>query len=351
MEAKNNFGNRKAYFSHNIFLFIVFLYAFMPRQSQATLVPEEEYRLSSQCILNGRYSEAEKILDDLIKKYPDEPAGYLFKAALLQYRSSDYEDHSRDKEYVSLLEKTETLSTNLLKVYPKDLWGYYFLYAAQSMKGAKSASSGHLVSGIKKGRSGAKGMEWILTVDNSFYDACFAVGCYRFWKSVAMRQVSWLPFVSDDRKEGIVEVRKSIERGKLTGSLSVSMLMQMLVVYDTPAAIELGRKMTAIYPSCRLFSWQLGEAYKKTGKYSNAVRIFSGIAESFSKDSADDGSGQLRCWWKLAVLSKSLGKTDDCREYCKRIVSLSGKESIAKRQNGRIERAKKMLKEMESGTK
>ncbi len=193
-------------------------------------------------------------------------------------------------------------------------------------------------------------MEWILTVDDSFYDACFTAGCYRFWKSVAMRQVSWLPFFGDDRKRGIEEVRKAAEKGKLTGPLSASMLLQMLVAYNPRAAIELGEKMTAAYPSCRLFAWQLGEAYKKTGKYSEAVYVFSGIADSFSRDAADDGSGQLRCWWKLAVLSKSLGKNDRCREYCERIIGLSEKTPSSGHQKGRIERAKTMLRELGSGT-
>ena len=331
-------------------LFMAGVFFTLPEQPQAALVPEEEFRQSQQCILNGRYGDAEKILDALIQNHSAEPAGYVLKAAFLQYWASDYENHSRDKEFLSLLDKAEIFSNALLKANPKDLWAHYFLYATQSLKGAKAAASGRLVSGIKTGRSGAKGMEWILTVDNSFYDACFITGCYRFWKSAAMRRVTWLPFVGDDRKRGIEEVRKATENGKLTGPLSTTMLLQMLVSYNPPAAIELGEKMTAAYPSCRLFAWQLGEAYKKMEKYTEAVRVFSRIAESYSRDAADDGSGQLRCWWKLAVLSKSLGKTDRCREYCERIVRLSEKTPSSWHQKDRIERAKAMLRELGSGT-
>jgi tetratricopeptide (TPR) repeat protein len=331
--------------------FIVLIFLFFPVLSNAVLVPEEEYRLSSQCILNGNYGEAEKVLNNLIAAHPNEPSGYLFKAALLQYLSIDYEDYSREKEYISLLDKAENLSFIILKVAPEDLWANYFFYAAQSMKGAKAASSGHLLSGVKKGRSGAKGMEWILSVDNNFYDAGFIYGCYRFWKSVSLHQVSWLPFLGDDRRSGIEEARNAIYKGKLTGPLCVSMLLQMFVTYDPPEAIALGRKMTAMYPTCRLFSWQLGEAYKKMGKYSDAVKVFSEIAESFSRDPCDDGSGQIRCWWKLAVLSKSLGKTGDCRKYCERIAALGEKEQASKRQKIRIERALKMLGELDGGTK
>jgi tetratricopeptide (TPR) repeat protein len=323
----------------------------LPGQSKAALVPEEEFQKSERCILDCRYDDAEKILDTLIQNHSTEPAGYILKAAFLQYWSSDYENHSRDREFLSLLEKAETFSNALLKANPKDLWAHYFLYAAESMKGAKAAASGHLVSGIKTGRSGAKGMEWILSEDNSFYDACFMTGCYRFWKSTAMRRVNWIPFVGDDRKRGIEEVQKAAEKGKLTGPLSATMLLQMLVNYNPPAAIELGEKMTAAYPSCRLFAWQLGEAYKKMEKYSEAERVFSCIAESYSRDSADDGSGPLRCWWKLAVLSKSLGKNDRCREYCERIVRLSEKAPATGRQKDRIARAKNMLMELDGGTK
>ena len=113
--------------------------------------------------------------------------------------------------------------------------------------------------------------------------------------------------------------------------------------------MELGELMVAEYPSCRLFAWQLGEAYKILQKYEDTVRVFSNIADSMAHDDADDGSGELRCWWKLAVLSKTVGKTGECLYYCNKVIELGKRESVYKRQFKRIEKAQHIIKEITGG--
>ena len=76
-------------------------------------------------------------------------------------------------------------------------------------------------------------------------------------------------------------------------------------------------------PDCRLFAWQVGEAYKKLERWEDAVRVFTALAAVYEDDPRDDGSGPLRCWWKLAVLAKSVGKPDDCAYYCGKVLALA----------------------------
>ena len=94
---------------------------------------------------------------------------------------------------------------------------------------------------------------------------------------------------------------------------------------------------------CRLFLWQLGESYKKEHHYDDAVRIFSQIAQSFEHDTEDDGSGQLRCWWKLAVLSQTVGNVEASEYYCTKILELGERKSLYERQKERIAGARLML--------
>ena len=160
---------------------------------------------------------------------------------------------------------------------------------------------------------------------------------------MAIGPLSWLPFIDAERNGGLVEVQTAISRGKLTGPLSETVLLEMLLEYDPTHAVELGEMMVKKYPTCRLFAWQLGEAYKELQRYDDAVRVFTGIADSMTHDEADDGSGELRCWWKLAVLSNSVGKTDKCLYYCNKVVELGKRESVYIRQEKRITRAQRMI--------
>lgn len=312
-------------------------------------------------MLEARYIDAERLLDRFIADHPDEPAGYLFKAALLQYMCSDYEDFSREAEYKALLARTEELAIQRLAGNqtgaptraghkpgtPQDCWARYYLYSAKSLRGARAVLRGSFLGGISSGRAAAAGMSAILAEDAGFCDAYLGTGSYRFWKSVALGPLRRIPFVGDERSRGIIEVRKALECGKLSGPLTNTVLLEMLLEYDPNAACELAERMVNAYPSCRLFAWQLGEAYKKLGRYDDAVEIFTALAERYACDPRDDGSGQVRCWWKLAVLSRELGKRADCRAYCERILELGRRDIVMKRQKVRIEGARRFRAEMD----
>ena len=314
--------------------------------AQNTVVPVKEYSEASQYILHCNYLAAIEIFDEFIRQYPTEPAGPLLKAAVLQYRSIDYDDTSFDEEYNRLLDTAEKLARKKLRIDKNDLWARYFYYSARSLKAAWAVTNGNLISGIAQGKSSERGMSRLIDDDDQFYDAYLMTGSYRFWKSVATVSVHWLPFFGDNCEEGIAEVETAITHGKLNGPLTNTVLLEMLIVYDLEKALLLGEEMLCQYPSCRLFAWQLGEAYKRAERFDDAVRILSGVAESMAHDPLDDGSGPLRCWWKLAVLCESMGKKEQCRNYCEKIIETGKKESLHNRQRKRIEGARKMLEEL-----
>ena len=307
---------------------------------------EEVYRDIAACLLSGDYPCAEALAERFSAEYPEEPAGPLFRASILQYAYVDYEDGSREDEFSLLLDMTERLAQKKLARDADDQWARYFIFSAAGLRGARASLSGRLLYGIVKGRSGAQGMKRLIRENEQFYDAYLLAGGYTFWKSSATEPVFWLPLVKDDREKGIAEVTKAIEGGILTGPLSSTVLIEMLLAYDCERAAELAGKLVSAYPSCRLFHWQLGEAYKLLERYEDAVRIFSGIAESMRGDKADDGSGELRCWWKLAVLAKSVGKNNDCVYYSKKIIELSAREAVARHQEERISGARRMIEEL-----
>lgn len=324
----------------------LWIIALSPPGFADTLVPVDVYGESSRYILDGRYDDAERLLKGFIAEYPEEPAGYILKAAVLHYRAIDSEDYSRGEEYRALLDRAESYARKKCSSDGSDLWARFFAGSSRSLRGAWDVSEGSFISGMVNGRAGANGMSQILAADPRFYDAMIADGSYRFWKSAAVRNIRLTAFIGDECAKGIAEVRKGIERGKLTGPLSRTVLLEMLLAYDPATAAKEGKELVRLYPSCRLFLWQLGEAYKKLERYDAAVEVFSSLAQLYAEDTSDDGSGQVRCWWKLAVLARSLGKTDECGKYCELILGFSDREPVRIRQKKRIERARKMSAEM-----
>ncbi|MCD6308207.1 MAG: hypothetical protein J7M24_04340, partial [Candidatus Latescibacteria bacterium] len=288
------------------------------------------------------YTAAEGLADRFMREHPGHPAGPLFKAAVLQYAAVDYEDYSREEEFMSLIGRCASSARNLIDS-GNGLWFRYYEAAADGLEGAWKVSSGNFLRGVLNGRSGAGGMRRIVEADSTFYDAYLMLGSYRFWKNVAL---SKLPIIDLGKRRGINEVRLAIERGSLSGPLANTVLIEMLLAIDPAEAVELGERLRASHPYCRLFLWQLGEGYKKLGRFGEAERVFTAIAESMALDDFDDGSGRLRCWWKLAVLAHSRGDRDSCKVYCKKVVAYENDPVVARRQERRLRAARRMIDEM-----
>lgn len=323
-------------------LILFFLFAQNGFCNNGALVPENIYNIVSQEILSGNYLKAEDTAGNLIKISPSEPAGYLFKASVINYRYIDYEDTSGEASFFKLLDSAEKLSLEKLKKNPDDIWAEYFLYASKGLRGARATSEGRFFYGLGKGMSGASGMKKIIRKFPGFYDAYLLTGSYRFWKSKA----SWLPVIGDEREIGIREAETAIQKGKFTGDLSNTVLIEMLLNYNIDKAAALADEMSEKYPACRLFKWQLGEAYKKSKRYEDAVGIFEQIAKNLQNDGIDDGSARLVCFWKLAVLSKEVGKKKECLYYCNKVLELGKKTAVYNKQKERIEKALKLIGEI-----
>ncbi|MFC1607042.1 tetratricopeptide repeat protein [Candidatus Latescibacterota bacterium] len=312
------------------------------------LVFHEEFSTGSDYILKGRYDDAEHVFDRLIASYPHEPAGYIMKAAVLHYYSMDYDDDTRSDEYYGLIDSAEQYAQNKVDLDTDDDWAWYFLHSARILKALRAVHSGNFVTGILKGRTGHLGMMKIIAGNDDFDDAYLTTGSYRFWKSHATKKVHWLPLIDDDRERGIDDVKRGIDRGKLISPASMTVLIEMLLVYDVEKAVALSRDCVDQYPLCRLFKWQFGEALIKDGSYDEAVCVLTHIAEEMSVDPKDNGSGPLRCWWKLGEMCYNLGRLEESRIYCRKVIRIGQDSNIYNRQHSRIEKARKILARIEN---
>ncbi len=306
-------------------------------------VPVDLYRAVSASVLEGNYREAEEIAKRHCEAFPKDPAGPLFAAAVIQYAGTDYEDNSRHAEFFELLKKCNTLIEWQLLETPSDNRLRYYLASSKALAGAWDVMNGSFMKGIINSRGAAKTMEQIARDDPAFYDACLMIGSYRFWRSVAAQRFNWLPFVNPDPEKGIEVVEQAIEKGALTGPLANTVLLEMLLEADPARAVALAETLAKKYPHCRLFAWQLGEGYKKQGDFNRAERVFTALADNLSHDPDDDGSGPLRCWWKLAVLASDLSMDDRCHEYAEKVIECAEIHDLENRQKDRVKGARKFL--------
>lgn len=305
------------------------------------------YERVSRFVLEADYKGAEAFLDSCIASKPDELCCYLFKAAVIHYAATDYEDFSRAEDFHYLLDSVDRLSSARLKTAPDDVLNRYWRAASESMRGSWKANDGGLLGGIVTARSGARSMEAIVRADSTFFDAYLMTGSYRFWRGVAIGKMPVVSFDKRDAEAALHDVDIAIQKGTFTGPLSNTVLMEMLLIYDPERAVSRGENLIGDYPGCRLFAWQLGEAYKKLGRFDDAEGVFTRIAESMARDPLDKGVGQLRCFWKLAVCADDTGNKEKCVYYCNKVLSLKEGAAGSKSAADRVGKARRMLTKYE----
>jgi hypothetical protein len=299
----------------------------------------------SGAILNGDYPAAESVAREFARTHLEEPAGPLFLASVFQYVAVDYDDFSRNTEFESNIKKTIVLAGKRLKQNPGDRWALYYHASANGLLGSWASLTGQVLTGVVKGRSGAVSMSSIIEADSAFADAYLFAGSYHFWKSVATARISWLPFIGDEQEQGIREVEYAITHGSLTGPLANTVLLEMLLERDPQRALVLATDLLNRYPHCRLFAWQRGEALKKLGRFAEAQTVFEAIALSMKNDPGDNGSGELRCWWKLAGMAADSGDCETASRYCRLVIERGKDPAVGNRQRERIKQAATLLKE------
>ncbi len=207
------------------------------------------------------YPAAKKTFWEVINKYSDHPAGYVYLAGVLQSEFSDYGRVFEEDLYDSLLTEGELRAEKLIARKETADWGYYFLGTAKGFRGFTESESGNLPGGFVQSIKAANNLERCLELNPKFYAAMDILGSYYYWRS----KLSWLPFVSDRREEGIQLVVKSIENSDYDRILGKNNLM---LIYTEENRYDDARAMAEMvlqeYPDNRNFLWGLMTIEEKT---------------------------------------------------------------------------------------
>jgi len=208
--------------------------------------------------LKQDYPAAKSVFREVIARYPESPAGYLYLAGTVQAEFSDYEDGFEKQLFDSLLAQGESLADRLTESKDSADWGYYFAGTALSYRAFSESERGNWPSVIIDGMNSAKMFERCLEMNPAFYDAMSGLGTYYYWRSKKTEFLSWLPFVRDRKKDGIDLLTKAADHATYERFLAMNSLSLVLTEegrYDE--ALQYIRKGLAQYPDNRSFLWCL----------------------------------------------------------------------------------------------
>ena len=302
------------------FVLIVLFLCPAPLPAQRLLHPalHREVEKGLDLILRQEYRLADSVFAELSRQFPDHPAGYLYQAAVAQTQSLDFGTSLRRDRFDSLLDRGRSACANL-----RDrAWVQFFLATADGYDAVARVDRGDWFGGIRKGLAAASEFRKLIEMDSGFVDAYAGVGTYLYWRSRKTEFLHWLPFISDDRPEGI----ELLERCALTGNYNRFAAVSSLISLFQDAgeyrrSEEWSRVGLKSYPGNRIFLWGLATALHRQERYPEAAAAYDTLLQSILLSRSPNPYNEIVCRLNLVRCALAVGRKSNVKPHLNAILS------------------------------
>jgi len=242
---------------------------------------------------------------------PRYPAGYFYEAAALQSRMMDLETGKWEEEFYRLVDEGISRADSLLESNETDAWVHFYRGSLLSYKGLYQAKSGKLVGGIVSARKGLGSLTRALELDSTLTEALLGLGSYKYWSGRFYRYLKWLPWISDEREEGIALVRQAARSSRFSRWVALNSLAW--IEWDRgnlPQALRLFTRGLKRYPESRYFLWGLADTYFKAKRYTAAASFYQRILASVRSEAFNNHYNEVVCLVKLSYCALKNGENE-----------------------------------------
>ncbi|MDD4051652.1 MAG: hypothetical protein PHR28_07125 [candidate division Zixibacteria bacterium] len=169
----------------------------------------------AEYIWYNRFSQAVDSAQALVEAEQDNPTGYFLLGVIYHSISNQYRSDRYNELIERNLDTAITLAQTKIKSARAEADWYLVLGSAYGYRALHRSLHGGGWGSFKDGSRASSQLQKSLALDSTCYDAYFGLGAFHYWKSVKVKKLAWLPFVSDRRQQGIDEIIRSIGSGSL----------------------------------------------------------------------------------------------------------------------------------------
>jgi tetratricopeptide (TPR) repeat protein len=286
----------------------------------------------------------------IVELDPTSPLGYVNQAAVLQAKNMDYEVEIDGERIKSLLDKGVELARTMLKKETNNPWGFYFLGTAFGYYANYYARSRSWILAVNYAYKAKKEFERCIEADSAFYDVYAGLGTFRYWRSRKTEAFNWLPFLGDDREEGIRLIKVTIEKGLYNKYLAIHSLVWILIdagqYAEAKSYCELALRD---YPNSRFFLWALARSYEDVD-FGTARELYRRVLASVRSEKTNNHYSEVVLLYIVAKLSYRMGEYATALETCQTILSFQDLDAeIKDRLTERIELTRKLMSDAARG--
>ena len=133
-------------------------------------------------VYNLEYSSADKFFSEVVKRKPDHPAGYFFKAMVVWLQIlNNFEDESHDDKFYDMLDGVIDMCDERLDMYPNDVTALFFKGGAIGFRGRLRANRGKWLGAAKDGIQALPIVRKAYELEPNNYDVLLGIGIYNYY--------------------------------------------------------------------------------------------------------------------------------------------------------------------------
>ncbi|MFW5701933.1 MAG: hypothetical protein ACOCX7_03185, partial [Bacteroidota bacterium] len=230
-------------------------------------------RAGADHIYNVEFDSARACFSEVIKRYPDHPAGYFLDAMVEWWNVTLYRyTEQYDDEFLRKIDRVLNLCDRLLEDNPMDLNALFFKGGALGYRGRYYTIRESWVRAAADGKEAFDILTECHKIAPGNHDIMLGTGIYNYFaealpEKYPLLNPALLFLPSGDKKLGILQLRAAARRARYASVEARVVLMQIYYTFEDNAseALKISRELHEEYPNNPYFHRYYGRCLVKRG--------------------------------------------------------------------------------------
>jgi tetratricopeptide (TPR) repeat protein len=299
--------------------------------------------------INNRFTEAIAMYQREIKIDPDNYKATFYLAAALQAQITHYENHLLVEDFYNAIDKTVNIIESKLNTQncitdSQKAELYFYLGSAYGYRASYQGESGKWFKAIGSGKKAKKYLDESVLHDSTMYDAYLGIGAYLYWVSAKTKLLSWLPFIGDNRDEGVTLIRKAIENNCRSKYMAMHQLIFILLNYGKyQEAIPYVLQVIEKYPESEFMWMAAAHTYYKNKDYQKAEPAYQRLIHLVAAGESPNPPHLVKYRLKLAQIYYERKRYHESYKQCNEILLIEDEVQYSDKAKKDVKKARDIM--------
>ncbi len=270
-----------------------------------------DINLAVEACIHQDWNGALRRMNRLVERNGWHPAPWFYRATVFSSRMTDEESFRWEGAFLADLDSAQARIEGLRR-RPGRVPDCTLRFLEGSVEAWRAYHHGRRENWTRAathGFSASRTWEALLKDCPRWADLELGVGNLRFWTSVKLKRLRWLPFVPDRRAEGLAQVERARREGRFSPWLAAANLCWIYLELGRPdSTLSICRQALERFPGSRQFLFPRAEALEAAGRLGEADAVWREILAGLETDPWPQRVNRVLVLRKRALLQERAGR-------------------------------------------